>query len=145
MPYMDPIPGAITVLTVFGIGLLAYRYYFLSPSSIETNANEGLEEASMNFDISTLPLFLERVSAMLSEGFPLFLVKEFMKPVEKMRVDEVETFEHQVMFKQSEAFLRIEVFMDDVDSPDVAFFTDNKNLAEAIRAEMLKFAEDLGI
>ena len=61
-----------------------------------------------------------------------------------MDVDETKTFEHEVKFDGADVNLRIEVFMDDIDSPDVAFFT-TKDLADSIRAEMVKFAEDLGI
>jgi hypothetical protein len=35
--------------------------------------------------------------------------------------------------------------MDDIDAPDLYFFTASKDLAGAIQVELVRFADDLGI
>ncbi len=104
----------------------------------------GLSEASMNFDLATLAPFLDRVSSLVESGFGEPEITRFMAEVSAMGVDAEKRWSYSVIHAGHPTPLQVAVFMDDIEAPDVAFFT-SAALAEAIDQEMMKFAEELGI
>ena len=103
-----------------------------------------LEEASMNFDLENVRPFLERLKPLIESGFSDDEILRVQRMMESMKVDEEKEVEFPIQYRGSRSVLRIGIFMDDVDSPDVYFFTHPK-LAEEIGVQMKKFADDLGI
>lgn len=110
----------------------------------DASSVSGLSEVSMNFDLDTLTPFLSRVSGLVDSGFGEPEITELMAEVSSMAVDAEKQRTYSVIHAGRSTPLEVRVFMDDVDAPDVAFFT-SPTLAEAIGQEMMKFAEELGI
>lgn len=99
-------------------------------------------EASTNFDLSNVPSFFECLNRELSVNLDVAALTQF---VNQTAVEQERSTSVKVVFKGSSTILEIRVFMDDVDAPDIYFFTSDKALADAIDQQMEKFAEELGI
>lgn len=89
-----------------------------------------LSEASMNFDSDSVELFLQQVSVLVS-GFGSSEVAEVVRTIDELDVDEERELRFQVDHEGRLVPLRICVFMDDIDAPDLYFFTTSA-LAEEI-------------
>lgn len=99
-----------------------------------------LQEASMNFDLPQVGPFLEGVAAIIDAGFSVEDAKRLADKIADLPVEEEMTAEYTVTFRGAEMPLRIEVFMDDVDAPDLSLFAPSP-LADAIDQGMDKFLE----
>ena len=108
------------------------------------DATSKLQESSMNFDIDTLQPFLERVANLIQEGFGEKEIANIMTSVKNMEPDEENNFNFEILYQQKKTPFIINVFMDDIDAPDVFFFSP-ADLANQIDNEMADFAEELGI
>jgi hypothetical protein len=64
--------------------------------------------------------------------------------VNETPVDDERSLKLEVVFRGKEITLEFSVFMDDVDAPDIHFFSDSKAVTSEISAEMAKYAEELG-
>jgi hypothetical protein len=82
-----------------------------------------LAEASANFDGEQVAPFLNLLSLKLDRGFGKPEIDLVDSRLLEMELDEVVTFNFRVCYAGKETPLLIEVFVDDVDAPDVAFFT----------------------
>lgn len=91
---------------------------------------EGAAEASMNFDLEQVPVFLTQLAPLL-EGFGHAEIEQIESLLIDMEIDEEERIDFTVRYQGEEMLLQIEIFMDDIGAPDVAFFT-QPALAEAI-------------
>jgi len=99
-------------------------------------------EASMNFDLENVEPFLTRIDTRLALNLP---VDEL---VEMTRQTEIETEQSRIIrvkYDNSQTEIEYRVFMDDIDAPDLYFFTASKALADLIEDEMEAFADELGI
>ena len=105
---------------------------------------QGLHEASMNFDPDTLRAFLPRIERLVESGFGPVESDQVMRLVSTLDVDEEAQLEFQVVYGGQSVVLRIQAVMDDIQAPDVYFFT-GEQLAKAIGDEMIAFGEELGI
>jgi hypothetical protein len=103
-----------------------------------------LVESSMNFDLDTVEPFLRRVSPLIDAGFGEKEIKLVVELATKMEHEDEQEIRFQITFQGSASELRIRIFMDDTDAPDIYFFS-TAELAEKIDSEMERFAEDLGI
>jgi hypothetical protein len=101
-------------------------------------------EASCNFDLDNLETFLTRLPGLISSGFGAGDIQKVVKLARTMNVDDDEQLEFSIEFERKPAALKIQVVMDDYESPDVYFFT-VPELAQRISNEMRQFAEELGI
>jgi len=103
-----------------------------------------LHEASMNFDLDTLRAFLPRVERLVESGFGLLEAGQVMNLAETLDVGAEGQLEFQVVYRGQWVRIRVQVVMDDIEAPDVYFFT-SEDLANAIGDEMIAFGEDLGV
>ncbi len=104
-----------------------------------------MHEMSMNFDLENVQPFLSRISPFFDGGFgPSEITKayEFTKSVAH---DDEKEIEFTVDYKGKQEKMIYRVFMDDIDSPDIYFFTTSNELAEEIGNEYDKMCEKLGI
>ena len=101
-------------------------------------------EASMNFDLETVEPFLNRLVHIFDSGINAAKVKEMTEFTKATPVESQNNMDIEVVYKGKETLLKYGVFMDDIDAPDLYFFT-SKELAEEIQNEMSKYADELGI
>lgn len=101
----------------------------------------GLTETSTNFDLEHVKPFLLRVSS-LAEGLGPADINSLAKRVSAMPPDAEDSWDFEVIHRGVQTPLHIRVFMDDIDAPDVYFFT-SPELAEAITDEMSAFFDEL--
>jgi len=102
-----------------------------------------LVEASMNFDADMVGPFLERLSG-LAAGFGPAQIDEVLKVVNELDVDEERQLDFRVTYQGDEVPMRISVFKDDIDAPDVYFFGPPA-LIEEINKLTSNFCEEHGI
>jgi hypothetical protein len=103
-----------------------------------------LKEASTAFDLEHVGPFLDRVSSMVDSGFGAKERESLSQMVSEMKVDEERTREFTIQYHGHPTLLRIHVFMDDIKSPDVYFFT-TPELADQIQREMVEFLDARGL
>jgi len=101
-------------------------------------AAPGLKEASTNFDSAGVADFLPRVTLLVDSGFSTNEIEQVQELVETLEINHQESLEFPIVYMDDETVLHIAVFMDDIDAPDLAFFT-VPGLAEEIGAEMEAF------
>ena len=99
-------------------------------------------EASMNFDLETVRPFLARLRDNRKLDFD---VEALARYAEQTELEDERELSLVVGFEGRRPTLRYGVFMDDIDAPDLYFFSADKALIDAINAEYDQFAEDLGI
>jgi len=107
-------------------------------------ASSDLHESSMGFDMQNLQPFLVRVSHIVQEGFTDSEIEAVMSAVKNMKPDEQKDFTFDITHNDRRTELKISIFMDDIDAPDVFFFS-CAQLASTISNEMIKFTEELGM
>lgn len=105
---------------------------------------DNLEEASMNFDGDMVRSFLERLNGLLAAGFGPTQVDQVVQLAEELDVDEECELDFEVEYNRQPMPLKVRVFKDDVDAPDLYFFAPPE-LSRRIRDEMKRFSDQLGI
>ena len=103
-----------------------------------------LEETSTNFDTENVLPFLRRIEPLFEAGFSDGEISQVQKMLENLKVEEEKELEFPIQYHGEKSVLQIKIFMDDVDSPDVYFYTHPK-LVKEIDTEFEKFADELGI
>src|SRR5688500_10607304 len=93
-------------------------------------------EAGMNFDLESVEPFLNQLDSQLQLGLP---VAELVTFTRSTAVEDERTKTVSVRFKGVATKLEYRVFMDDIDAPDLYFFTPSADLAAAINARLQKF------
>ncbi len=116
----------------------------LATSQCGKRGKPKMNEASANFDLENVQPFLERLKPLIESGFSDKEILQLQKSVASMEVDEEKDFEFQIKYNGQSSALKIHVFMDDIESPDIAFFA-VPELADKIDEEIQRFFEDLGI
>ena len=96
----------------------------------------------MNFDLAGVKPFLARLTAVV-QGFSSAHATQLADDIAKLKIDSTLTRTYTVTFKGQSVTLRVEAFMDDVDAPDLFFFT-AMPLAHQIDLELKTFAESQG-
>lgn len=105
--------------------------------------SEALQyEASMNFDLVNVRPFLLELNSDL--GLDLE-VEEIVSFVRSVPMEEERDTKIDVAFGGTSQTLTLDVYMDDNESPDLYFFTENEDLAQAIQQQMVSFAESRGL
>jgi hypothetical protein len=103
----------------------------------------GLTEASMNFDLDGVGPFLSRLTTLV-EGFGDAEVRQLSESIAEIPVESERSWDFMVRYQGAEVPLRVRAFMDDIDAPDLYFFT-SPQLASAIQRELRTYAESLGM
>jgi hypothetical protein len=101
-------------------------------------------ESSMNFDLENVPPFLVRVSPLVESGFGEAEIWRVVKLVNELEHDDEGELLFNIRYDGQPCELRVRVFMDDIESPDMYFFSP-PGLAEKISDEMERFADELDI
>jgi hypothetical protein len=107
-----------------------------------TDQEQVMHEASMNFDLENVAPFLTRINIRYNLNLP---VDELVKMTHQTKIESEQSRTIQVTFNGLQTQLEYRVFMDDIDAPDLYFFTPSKDLAEAIEDQLEAFADELGI
>jgi len=102
------------------------------------------QESSSNFDIENVRPFLERVSRLIESGFGETEILQVCAVIDAMEHDEEKEREFPIGYAGIACHLRVGIFMDEVDTPDIHFFT-TPELALQIDDEMEKFFDELEI
>lgn len=105
---------------------------------------DSLTEASMNFDFENVQPFLARMAKHIESGFTDAEVKTVAEFIAKTEVESERELTLTVVVDGQTTPLVIRVFMDDIDAPDIYFFT-SADLAATIDSEFESFCEELGI
>jgi hypothetical protein len=109
-----------------------------------SSATDGdLSEASMNFDADGVLPFLQRIGNIV-EDFSATQAQALANEIAGVPIESKRTWTFTVRYQGAEVPLRVHAFMDDTDSPDLAFFT-KPDLAAVIQREMTAYAEERGI
>ena len=103
-----------------------------------------LQESSMNFDMEHLERFLLRLVGLIPDGFGQAEVTKLMMMARAMAHDEERSHEFTIQIEGRQSPFKVRIFMDDIDSPDVYFFSP-AGLATKIDEEMERFCEELGL
>ena len=102
-----------------------------------------LAEASMNFDAELVAPFVERLSSLVT-GLAAPQIAQVVDAIEDLGIDEERELIFEVLHQRRAVRLKIRVGMDDVDAPDLYFFT-TRELAAEITNVMADFCEEHGI
>jgi len=106
-------------------------------------AAPGFEEASTYFESDQVPGFLSQVSALVDSGFGEAETGEVLNLVETIEIDHKESLIFPIEYSGDETELQVEVFIDDVDTPRLAFFA-VPDLAREILVLIEEFFANLG-
>jgi len=93
-------------------------------------------EASVNFDYEDVQPFLEQISKIIPEGFGASEIESVISLMKSLEINDEKGLTFSVLFNGKYVDLRIEIFMDDVDSPDVYFYSTLSELAKKIQDQM---------
>jgi len=105
---------------------------------------EPLQEFSTNFDPEMVRPFLERIQPFIESGFGTQQVEQVCQFVSSTPHDEERSLEFAIRHAGKSAKLQIRVFMDDIDAPDIYFFSPPA-LSQKIEAEYIQFADERGM
>jgi hypothetical protein len=103
----------------------------------------GLSEASMNFDQEGVGPFLLRLSRIVGADFDSAAAEKVTDAVDALDVDEIGNWEFRLSGNGSTRRLVIVAYKDDVDAPDLAFYT-SPELATRIQEQLEAFATEQG-
>ena len=126
-----------SIVLTFAVGCSQSAPVKSVESSHSQRGKTDLKESSANFDSEEVGPFLARLKPLIELGFSDKEILQVQKTLESMKVDEEKDLEFPIRYQGEQTVLRIRIFMDDVNAPDLFFFTDPK-LAEAIDAEIAK-------
>ena len=101
-----------------------------------------LLETSGNFEVEQLQQFLQRVKPLIDSGFAEDEILQVQTTAESMPIDSSKRLEFPIDFKGTGTALKITLFMDETEFPEVSFLT-HPELAEAIDQQMNLFFEEM--
>ena len=100
------------------------------------------QEVSFNLDMEDLQPLLARLAAEV-DGFGDTEIAAIAGEVGRMKVDSTREWKFMVRHGTVRTLLRIQVFLDDVDAPDIALWT-SRELASTIGAVVETYMEQQG-
>jgi len=103
--------------------------------------NMNLIESSMNFDSKDVDSFLKRIVPMIDSGFSEKEIKDIKAIISTLQPDQEKELVYPIKFEDKQVIMKILIVMDDINSPDIYFFSPSV-LAEKINNEMKKYAEE---
>ena len=90
-------------------------------------------ETSTNFNLQELAPFFEQIKSLIDSGFSDRDISIVQMAAGKMRDGDERTFQFNIIYRGETTILKINIFMDDIDSPDLTFLT-RPDLTEKIDA-----------
>lgn len=112
---------------------------FSSPKSIPGNLTH---EASMSFDLEDVVPFLTELEGAYRFGLDIKKLGAFTASIP---LDSEQAMVVDIVDAGRRTTLAYQVFMDDIDAPDLYLFFDSEELSESVGDFMLKRAERLGM
>ncbi|WP_139187813.1 hypothetical protein [Pseudoxanthomonas sp. CF385] len=103
----------------------------------------GLTEASMNFDQEGVGAFLDSLSQSFSSGFSSDQADKLAAAIEALPVEQTGNWEYGVTVNGKPERLVVVAFKDDIDAPDLAFYS-SAELAARIQRQLESFAQAQG-
>ncbi|MFA1260367.1 hypothetical protein ACDI97_02695 [Xanthomonas axonopodis pv. fascicularis] len=100
----------------------------------------GLTEASMNFDQEGVGPFLNELSRSLNSNLDAGVLT---KSIESLPVEQSRNWEYSVTSEGKAERLVVVAFKDDIDAPDLAFYS-SPDLAARIQTQLESFAQAQG-
>ena len=128
------------------IALVAAAFLAVGASHAATPALpdiSGLAEASMNFDQEGVEPFLSGLAKTLPSGFGPAQAEQLSQAIDALPVDTKAGWEYAVTFQGRPTRLVVVASKDDVDAPDLYFYT-SPELAAEIDRQLEAFAEAQG-
>lgn len=104
-----------------------------------------MHETSMNFDQEKVSLFLERLIPHIDSGFGTLEIHTVLRLIESLFVDEDGEVKFPITYQGQDIQLTVQVAMDDIEAPDVYFFSENVTLIRMIDLELGTFCKEQGI
>jgi hypothetical protein len=102
-----------------------------------------LQEVSVNFDLEDVGPVLGRISSIIDSGFGTEDAESLSAWIARQSLDTEISYEYEVVFKGTSMPLTIVAFMDDVDTPDLAFFAP-ETLKTEIEDVVLSYLKEVG-
>ena len=102
------------------------------------------KEVSSNFDRKNVAPFLSRLPPLIESGFSSQQVSQVVGSMDELKRKQEKDFEFPIRFRGAPATLKIKVVMDDIDSPNLYFFT-TPALADLIDGDLRRFLEEHGL
>ncbi|MCR6663808.1 MAG: hypothetical protein NVV60_11870 [Luteimonas sp.] len=100
----------------------------------------GLTEASMNFDQEGVGPFLNELSRSLNTNLDAGVLT---KAIDSLPVEQTGNWEYSVTSEEKTKRLVVVAFKDDIDAPDLAFYS-SPDLTARIQAQLESFAQAQG-
>jgi|SRR6266480_3476305 len=97
-----------------------------------------LQETSGHFEIEQIQAFFLRIKPLVDAGLSQDEILQVQKATHSMPVDSTREFVFPIEFRGNYTALRIRIFMDEHEVPEISFFT-HRDLAEAINDQMISF------
>lgn len=99
-------------------------------------------EASMNFDLENVVPFLAELNANFKLGLDVKMLGEFSASI---LANAGKSIVVDILDAGRETKMEFQVFMDDIDAPDVYMFFDSGELSESVGDFMMSWAEARGM
>ena len=103
----------------------------------------GLSEASMNFDQDGVGAFLTELSRSFTSGLEPSQADTLAQSIGSLPIDQTGNWEYTVVANGKTERLVVVAFKDDVDAPDLAFYS-SPELATRIQERLESFAQAQG-
>jgi hypothetical protein len=102
------------------------------------------QEFSANFDSAMVRPFLERIQPLIESGFGPHEIDDICDAVTKLPHDEKMELELPIRYSGRHALLKVGIFMDDIESPDL-YMVAPPGLAKQIQSAYVQYTKELGI
>lgn len=133
----------ILIFIVFiGILILSRRQFLGNPQKSKDTG--PTQEFSSNFDLSDIQPVMQLLSQRITSGFSESEVERIIVLAKRLKVDEEGNFDFEVSYNGKKGKLQIKIAMDDIESPDVYFFSNMPELIEMIKTSIRNYTEKLG-
>lgn len=127
-------------LLLFTLGLILIGCF---SEDSEKSPNTTLEEASMAFDSEHVEPFLKKISPFFDSGFSEEQITKIVMEMKKLKIGRETELRFKPTYKGNPTTLKVGIFMDDVDAPDLYFYS-TPELAEWLQNELESYGEEIG-
>lgn len=103
-----------------------------------------IETTSANFSIDTLEALLHRLAPLTDGSFREYHIGKVMELARSIPVGEMRPISFMVTYGGEQSSFGMNIFMDDVDAPDVEFFS-SPAFIDQLEREYEKLCDQLGI
>lgn len=112
------------------------------PESSDASTSNLTNEASMNFDMEDVESFLIELDSKFEFGLD---VKKLVKFTSSVAIESEKSMVLNISNLGKKSKMRFQVYMDDIDAPDLCMFFDSNELSESVNDFMMGWAEARGM